>query len=153
MGDLFKILSHNPFRRIFQFVIGIMLWDLIRDFSLINKKGLKYISIVVGVFAYFGIISDYIYLADTVSAMIFVVTIYICRKSNPLSSKLLVACGKISLYLYLLHYPIVCYGGAFCIKYWPKNLYVIALEMIILFVVSVLIACVWHKIIINTKIY
>jgi len=135
IGDKYDILYHHPFFRIFGFAEGILLFNLVGD-----RKNLKHekialaVVLVINFIAYMLIIPSAFAMIDNIVVMMLVAVLYLGNDKTIFSTKWMVYGGRKSLETFLMHYPIVVYGGVIIRTLLPKtNAFYIA-EMLFLVV-------------------
>lgn len=135
LGDKLQILYSHPFYRVFQFVLGVLLYNVIKDVREIKFERVWFwVAILINIAAYFVLIPAATALVDTISVVCIIVVLYLIKDDNFFTRKWILDGGKKSLEIFLMHYPIVTLGGAVLKRLFPQNAFFYAIEMLLLFV-------------------
>ncbi len=145
LADYKGILYNHPFYRVFQYILGIVLYDLVKDSQVNGKKIWGYFAIAVQIIAYLHIFSEMSSTIDSFATVFFIAIFYFSVSNMFLSGKWILKLGTISTEIFLLHYPIVVFGGPMIIKLFPQNSAVFILEQIGFIFISVLVAYIYHE--------
>lgn len=145
MQDRYGVLYHHPFFRIFQFVLGVMLYNMLRDIEWKCPRVLGIIAVILQIVAYVKIVPVVTNVVDTLAVVVFIVVFFFDTRSVLLSNKVIVRLGGLSTELFLLHYSIVNLLGPYLIDYLPKQDIYLWGEQIILCLLSVLVAWFYHN--------
>lgn len=141
---------HTPIYRVFQYFLGILIYDLSKSTYEMKHKSMWCILALIGEVISYLIMGSYVPVSfmGTIATSVF---IYIFSKAEDtriyeaMSSNLLESAGKISVEIYLLHYPIVALGSIVFKIIFPINTLLTIIEIIFLFIVSLLAAYIYHN--------
>lgn len=151
-GDILKILYNHPIYRIFQFVIGMLLYDIIKDIKEIKyEKASLAIAVLINIVAYFVLFPKVTALLDTISVMVIVGVLYFIKDDNLFTKRWMLEGGKKSLELFLMHYPIVTLGGAILKRIFPQTPVFYVIEMLLLFIAVFVVVELYGRIIKRIK--
>lgn len=145
MQDRYGVLYNHPFFRVFQFVLGVMLYNMLKDLVWKSPRILGIIALILQVVAYVQIIPVAPNVVDTLAAVVFIMVFFFDTRSVLLSNKLIVRLGGLSTELFLLHYSIVNLLGPYIIDQFPKQDIYLWGEQIILCLLSVFVAWFYHN--------
>lgn len=153
IADKWGILYNHPAYRLLQYMIGIVLYNLLsKQVKACNGKHWTFIAAIIAVMTYVTIIPSMTSVMDTIFIICFI-TIYFNRdKADILSSKWFEIGGGMSLEIFLTHFPIIIYGGKILKLVLPANEISYIIQMLFLLGLCMLISYVYHYYIAKTAI-
>lgn len=143
-ADYLGILYNHPFYRVFQFMLGVFLYDLVKEVKMNVAKFWGYLAIVVQMVVYLIIFPEFGTTINSLVIVFFIAVFYFVDSNILVSGKWIVKLGTISTEIFLLHYPIVVFGGPVIMKMLPDNTLFFVLEQIGIMVTSVLVAIIYQ---------
>lgn len=122
----------SPYIRIFAFIAGVLIADLVRCFKLDKKVYINIFEILVIVINIFWILYSNVLCIDAsikcvLEIIICCMLVYVCTLEKGFLNKILsnkwnVKLGQITMYLYLIHYPVRLYIDLLWEKSFTRNI-------------------------------